>query len=44
MISIPLDHDIFAPCFMTLGMGQYLLVSSLWELEGFVPCCCVKIV
>ena len=44
MISIRLDHDTFAPCFMTLGMGQYLLVYSLWELEDFVPCCYVKIV
>ena len=33
MISVPLDHEIFAPCFMSLGMFQCLLVYSLWELE-----------
>ena len=33
MISIPLDHEIFAPCFMSLDMFQCLLVYSLWELE-----------
>ena len=27
------DHEIFAPCFMSLYMFQYLLVYSLWELE-----------
>ena len=32
-ILIHLDHEIFAPCFMSLGMFQYLLVYSLWELK-----------
>ena len=31
--SIPLDHEIFAPCFMSLDMFQCFLVYSLWELE-----------
>ena len=31
--SIPLDHEIFAPCFMSLDMFQCLLVYSLWEPE-----------
>ena len=43
MISISLDHENFAPYFMSLDMFQCLLVYSLWELE-FVPCCGVKIV
>ena len=33
MISVPLDYEIFASCFMSLDMFQYLLVYSLWELE-----------
>ena len=33
MISIPLDHEIFAPCFMSLNMFQCLLVYNLWEHE-----------
>ena len=33
MILIPLDHEKFAPCFMSLDMFQYLLVNSLWKLE-----------
>ena len=33
MISIPLYHEIFIPCFMSLDMFQWLLVYSLWELE-----------
>ena len=33
MISIPLDRDIFAPCFMSLDMFQCFLVYSLWELN-----------
>ena len=33
MASIPLDHEIFAPYFMSLDMFQCLLVYSLWELE-----------
>ena len=33
MISIPLDPEISAPCFMSLGMFQCLLVYNLWELE-----------
>jgi len=33
MISISLDHEIFAPCFMPLDMFQCLLVYSLWELN-----------
>ena len=33
MISIPLDHEIFAPSFMSLDMLQCLLVYSPWELE-----------
>ena len=31
MISVPLDHEIFVPCFMSLDMFQ--LIYSLWELE-----------
>ena len=33
MISIPLNQEMFAPCFMSLDMFQCLLVYSLWELE-----------
>ena len=33
MILIPLDHEIFAPCFVSLGTLQCLWVYSLWELE-----------
>ena len=33
MISVPLDHEIFAYCFASLDMFQYLLVYSVWELE-----------
>ena len=33
VISVPLDDEIFAPCFMSLFMFQCLLVYSLWELE-----------
>ena len=33
MISIPLDREIFASCFMFLGMFQCLLVYNIWELE-----------
>ena len=33
MISIPLDHEISAPCFMFLDIFQCLLVYSLWEHE-----------
>ena len=33
MIAIPLDHEIFVPCCMSLNMFQCLLVYSLWELE-----------
>ena len=33
MISISLDHEMFAPCFMCLDMFQCLLVHSLWELN-----------
>ena len=33
MISIPLDPEISAPCFMSLGMFQCLLVYNLLELE-----------
>ena len=33
MISIPLEHEIFASCFMSLDMFQCLLVYSVWELE-----------
>ena len=37
MISIPLDHESTAPCFMTLGMYQCLLdtgeIYHLWERE-----------
>ena len=33
MISIRLDHEIFASCFMSLDIFQCLLVYSLWELE-----------
>ena len=32
MISIPLDHEIFAPCFMSLDMSQCLLAYGLWKL------------
>ena len=31
--SIRLDHEIFAPCFMSLDIFQCLLIYSLWELE-----------
>ena len=34
IISVPLDHKIFASCFMSLDMFQCLLVYSLWELES----------
>ena len=33
MISIPLDHQIFVPCLMSLDTFQCLLVYSPWELE-----------
>ena len=33
MISVPLDHQIFAPYFMSLDMFQCLLVYSLWNLN-----------
>ena len=33
MISIPLDHEFFTPCFMSLHMSHGHLVYSLWELE-----------
>jgi len=33
MISIPLDHEICAPCFMFLDILQCLLVYSLRKLE-----------
>ena len=33
MVSIPLGHENFPPCFMSLGLLQCLLVYSLWELE-----------
>ena len=33
MISVPLDHQIFAPCFMSLDMFQCLLVYSLWNMN-----------
>ena len=33
MISVPLGHEMFAPCFMSLDMFQCLLVYSLRELE-----------
>ena len=33
MISIPLDHEMFVPCFMSLDMFQRPLVYSLWEPE-----------
>ena len=33
MISKLLDHEIFAPCFMSLDIFQCLLVYSLWEHE-----------
>ena len=42
MISIPLDHEVFVPCFMLLDMFQCLLVYSLWELDWNRTCCCVK--
>ena len=32
-ISISLDHEVFAPYFMSLNIFQCLLVYSLWELE-----------
>ena len=44
MISIPLDHEAFVPCFTSLGMFQCLPVYSLWELEWTRTCCCVKTV
>ena len=31
--SIPLDHEMFAHCFMSLDMFQCLLVYNLWEPE-----------
>ena len=38
MISTPLDHEIFVPCFMSLDKFQSFLVYSLWELEyNFYP-------
>ena len=33
MTSITLDHEIFAPCFMSLNLFQCLLFYSLWDLE-----------
>ena len=33
MVSIPLDYEIFAPCFMSLDMFQGLLGYTLRELE-----------
>ena len=33
VISIPSDHEIFPPCFMSLDMLQCFLVYRLWELE-----------
>ena len=33
VIPIPLDHEIFPPCFMSLDMLQCLLVYRLWECE-----------
>ena len=33
MISILLDHEVFAPCFMSLDIFQCFLVYSLWEHE-----------
>ena len=33
MISMHLDHEIFAPCFMSLDIFQRLQVYILWELE-----------
>ena len=33
MISISLDHEIFASYFMLLDMFQCLLMYSLWEIE-----------
>ena len=33
MISIPLDHEIFAPCFMSLDMFQCLLVIAYGNLN-----------
>ena len=33
VISVPLDQEVFTPCFMSLDMFQGLLVYSLWELE-----------
>ena len=33
MIAIPLDHEIFAPRFISLDVFQCLLVYSLWKLE-----------
>ena len=33
MISITLDHEIFALSFVSLDIYQYLLVYSIWELE-----------
>ena len=38
MISILLDHEIFAPSFMFLEMFQYLLVYNLWELCILLLC------
>ena len=33
MISVPLDHDIFASCFMSLDMFQCLLVIAYGNLN-----------
>ena len=33
MISVPSDHEIFAPCFMSLYMFQCLLAYRLQGLE-----------
>ena len=33
MISIPLDHEIFTHCFMSLDMFQCLLAYSIWNLN-----------
>ena len=33
MISIPLDHGIFAPCFMSLNMCQCLLFFTYGNLN-----------
>ena len=31
--SIPLDHETFVPCFMSLDRIQCFLVCNLWKLE-----------